>query len=148
MALRDVILPTLLSGSQSPRATRLRAWLRRAGPGRWLLQRIWRLLIRNYEGRVRDELIAEITPGDVVWDIGANTGEYTEIFASSVGSSGAVVAVEPTPASAQLCRDLIARLGFDNLTIIEAALSETPGKAFLRIDEARLPQQTNCPVIL
>ena len=45
--------------------------------------------------------------GDVVWDIGANVGLYTELFCKWVGPSGNVVAFEPNPeATAQLQKRL------------------------------------------
>ena len=50
-----------------------------------------------------------IKPGAVVWDIGANLGEWTLPFAAAVGRRGRVLAVEPAPRSAAaLARTLAA----------------------------------------
>ena len=56
-----------------------------------------------YEDRCFRALQQTVKPGDVVWDIGANVGLYTELFCKWVGPSGNVVAFEPNPeAMAQL----------------------------------------------
>lgn len=36
-------------------------------------------------------------PGDCVWDVGANIGHYTRLFAGRVGAEGTVFAFEPSP---------------------------------------------------
>ncbi len=58
------------------------------------------MLRRNteYEERFHKALESTIHPGDVVWDVGANEGLFTEIFCRWVGPKGHVVAFEPNPA--------------------------------------------------
>lgn len=57
-------------------------------------QRVWGFLEQN------------IRTGDVVWDVGANRGEFTKIFSVLVGSTGFVCAFEPHPATySLLCSD-------------------------------------------
>lgn len=51
----------------------------------------------GYEQRFDDYMMSRIAPGDVVWDVGANVGHFTERFLSAVGPSGKVVAFEPSP---------------------------------------------------
>lgn len=53
---------------------------------------------RRYEDLFGSALLAEVRQGDIVWDIGANLGLYTEQFLSCVGANGAVCAFEPVPA--------------------------------------------------
>ena len=53
---------------------------------------------KGYEEAFHLSLIAAIRPGDTIWDIGANVGHYTQLFAEKTGPSGCVVAFEPVPA--------------------------------------------------
>jgi FkbM family methyltransferase len=52
---------------------------------------------KDYEHRFDRSFLAQVKPGDCVWDIGANRGLYTERLSASVGSAGRVVAFEPSP---------------------------------------------------
>lgn len=56
-------------------------------------------------GRVSDVLAKAVRPGDVVWDVGAGDGKFSELFCQLVGSGGAVVAFEPQSALCELIRD-------------------------------------------
>jgi len=52
---------------------------------------------QEYEDRFGTAINSQIQSGDVVWDIGANLGIYTQIFLEGVSSNGQVVAFEPAP---------------------------------------------------
>jgi FkbM family methyltransferase len=52
--------------------------------------------------------LAELRPGDVVFDVGANIGVFTVLMARIVGPTGRVVAYEPEPANLLLLRDNVA----------------------------------------
>jgi FkbM family methyltransferase len=54
---------------------------------------------KNYEEAFDFALMSELKPGDVIYDIGANIGDYTEKFAQRVGAQGLVAAFEPSPAA-------------------------------------------------
>jgi FkbM family methyltransferase len=54
-------------------------------------------LNQGYEEHLHRALEKTVKPGDVVWDIGANVGIYTELFCKWVGPEGRVVAFEPNP---------------------------------------------------
>lgn len=54
-------------------------------------------LNREYEADLKKILEQTVRPGDVVWDVGANVGVYTELFCKWVGPEGGVVAFEPNP---------------------------------------------------
>jgi FkbM family methyltransferase len=59
----------------------------------------------EYEMSYDKNLQSQINRGDVIWDIGANIGYYTNLFSDIVGSSGNVIAFEPSPINYQnLCR--------------------------------------------
>jgi FkbM family methyltransferase len=61
--------------------------------------------LRDYEEEFHNAIFEELNAGDLVWDVGANVGFYTKIFAEKVGSGGKVVAFEPAPETYnELCR--------------------------------------------
>ena len=57
-----------------------------------------------YEPVLTVELIRHLRSGGVVLDIGAHVGLHTLLFSGRVGPSGKVLAVEPSPANADLLR--------------------------------------------
>ncbi len=71
---------------------------------------------------------ADISPGDVVFDIGANLGAYSLLFAQWVGPAGHVYAFEPAP-EARRGLDRHVRLNHcdDRVTISPHAVSGAPG---------------------
>jgi FkbM family methyltransferase len=73
-------------------------------------------------------------PGATVLDIGANYGTFALSLAKAVGEGGRVVAVEPTPDTADCLRASIAENGFSHLELVEAALSDTAGTLHLRLE--------------
>ncbi len=52
---------------------------------------------RGYETRYDNHFSATLREGDCVWDVGANIGYYTRMFANRIGSTGKVFAFEPSP---------------------------------------------------
>jgi hypothetical protein len=78
-------------------AVRARALGQRLGILRPIVRAFRWLLSKSYEEQFHRSLLDAIHPGDLVWDIGANVGVYTFLFADRVGPSGAVVAFEPSP---------------------------------------------------
>jgi FkbM family methyltransferase len=72
-----------------------------------------------------------LRPGDIVYDVGANSGEVTKALASVVGIAGHVYAFEPNA-------EIIAALNSSkpsNVTVIEKAVSDNCGFATLYLDE-------------
>lgn len=51
---------------------------------------------KSYEDKFMKALLPNLKEGDCVWDVGANVGYYTSMFADIVGSKGKVVAFEPS----------------------------------------------------
>src|SRR5262245_61235919 len=77
-----------------------------------------------------------VSPGDLVFDIGAHAGNRVRGFAS-LGCR--VVALEPQPDFARLLRSLFRRSS--QITIIEAAVAEVSGRRWLSLSE-RTPTVT------
>ncbi|HSS19400.1 MAG TPA: FkbM family methyltransferase [Pyrinomonadaceae bacterium] len=84
----------------------------------------------GWEEDAQNLMKKHIKPQDVVYDIGANYGIHTLLFARLVGQPGHVYAFEPVP-------DIHAELGvnvglnnFHNVTTLKMAVSEHAGPAF------------------
>lgn len=86
------------------------------------------------EEPVIKDLLSEISPGDVFYDIGANVGMYT-CFAGKNDDSGMVFAFEPHPKNADR---LMQNLKLNNVSanIKRVALSNESGTAQLEIQES------------
>ncbi len=99
-----------------------------------------RYLYGIHEYTASSVFVAQIAPGSLVLDIGANLGEYTVLAARSTGDRGHVIAYEPNPGA----RDRLARNvevnGFSNVRVSPEALSSEDGEATLRVphDESGL----------
>jgi FkbM family methyltransferase len=77
----------------------VRAWL--SGKP-WLLERVFRLVGKPY-GEIAI-FRAIVRKGDVIFDIGANTGQYACLFCTLAGKEGSVHAFEPIPPTFAMLR--------------------------------------------
>lgn len=75
---------------------------------------------RGYEAAFDDAMLAEIGPGDTVWDVGANIGYYTAKFSDQVGVDGRVLAFEPFPQTVARLVDAVSDL--PNVTVVSKGL--------------------------
>lgn len=71
--------------------------------------------------------------GDIVLDIGAWNGAELPVWSRAVGPTGHVYAVEADPAFYKKMLKVVELLGLDNVTCINAAISDTDGIANLGI---------------
>jgi ubiquinone/menaquinone biosynthesis C-methylase UbiE len=73
--------------------------------------------------RLRERTIAalELRSGDAVLDVACGTGLSFPMLAAAVGSTGRVAGIELSPDMARLAKDRIARRGWRNVRLIEAA---------------------------
>ena len=77
-----------------------------------------------------DAFRRDVTAGDIVFDVGANLGAYTLLFAQWVGRSGRVFAFEPAPEPLDGLRRLLdANEVSSRVTVLNAAVSATDGTA-------------------
>jgi FkbM family methyltransferase len=90
----------------------------------------------EYEKFFLAALKKSIKPDDVVWDIGANVGLYTEPFLNWVGQNGTVVAFEPLPKAFDfLMHKFKTEQTTKRLKIMGLALSDYCGEAvFIETD--------------
>ena len=77
-----------------------------------------------------------VKPGMAVVDIGANIGCLTMLFASLVGPSGRVVAVEPNPENIKLLEASRRVNGFDQVLVIQAAAGRHTGLLTLNVSHS------------
>jgi len=90
--------------------------------------------IGTYEASRQRALERLVTPGMVVYDLGANVGFYTLLAARLVGADGLVVAFEPLPRNLHYLRRHVALNACGNVMVIDAAVSDRAGVATLRAD--------------
>ena len=82
-----------------------------------------------------DAFRRDVTPGDVVLDVGANLGAYTLLFAQWVGPSGRVLAFEPAPEPREGLMRLLEANGLSSrVKVVQAAVSDAEGSAIFRAD--------------
>lgn len=84
----------------------------------------------SYELEKRKAFERIITPGSVVYDIGANVGYFSLLAAVLVKPEGHVVAFEPLPRNIRYLRKHIELNKLTNITVIEGAVSDHAGEAF------------------
>ncbi len=83
-----------------------------------------------------------VKPGDTCWDIGANIGFYTCLFAEQVGTTGAVVAYEPALQTCRYLEENIALNRFRNTTVINEGLGNSAARRPLYYSAAALTEGT------
>ena len=79
---------------------------------------------RDWEPHVGHVLAAELKPGNVYLDVGANVGVMAFQAARLVGPQGRVIAVEPSPANADLFRRSMLANGLDTVRLHQIAASD------------------------
>lgn len=72
--------------------------------------------------------------GKAALDVGANIGTYTVRLSDSVGPTGAVIALEPDPQTAEWLRQNVEQNSCTNVTVIQAAAGEEISTASFRRD--------------
>lgn len=119
-----------------------------------------RFIYRNIKARFRDQhqeikaLRANIRPGDIVVDCGANKGSYIWTLSRAVGRRGKVIAFEPQPRLADYLRQMVSSCDLKNVHIEEKGVSNHSGRMPLFVPdggsspsaslEQSLKQRANC----
>jgi FkbM family methyltransferase len=92
----------------------------------------------NLESPVQEAMVRHLSPGGVMYDIGANIGFFSLLGARLVGPEpGHVYAFEPAPANAEAIEVNAARNEFSNITVIAQAVGATEQRVRLQlVDDA------------
>jgi len=72
-------------------------------------------------------------PGDVAFDVGANSGYYALLLSRLAGPGGRVFAFEPVASTAALLRRNLARNGAANVDVVALALSDGDGSVHMSV---------------
>jgi FkbM family methyltransferase len=83
----------------------------------------------SYEAEKQRKIIEFIRPGMVCWDVGANVGFYTLLFAELVSGGGRVFAFEPFRPNVELLRRHVEMNRYQNVRIFPCALGGFDGEA-------------------
>jgi len=78
----------------------------------------------------------EISPGDVVIDIGGHIGYFTLIFAKLVGSEGKVFTFEPEPTNFEILRKNVEMNCYQNVVLEQKAVSDKNGTCELFVGQS------------
>ena len=84
-----------------------------------------------YEQRVHQALTSAVRPGDIVWDVGANVGVYSELFCQWVGKDGCVVAFEPFADSCRQIRERLPDCAWLQVENVALGDTETTGRLLM-----------------
>ena len=88
---------------------------------------------REVDHKVMLEKIAR--PGMRIFDIGGNIGYYPLMELALLKGTGALIAVEPSPSNVALLKKNLRLNGYENVPVIEAAVSGKPGKRTFYVSE-------------
>lgn len=83
----------------------------------------------TYEMELQRAIQDWVKPGNVVYDLGANVGYVSLLFARAVGPQGRVFAFEPLPANQARLRQNVGLNPGINVQLIPAAAAERSGRA-------------------
>jgi len=80
-----------------------------------------------------DVFRSHLKKGMTFLDLGANIGFYTLFGRSIIGLSGKIFAFEPHPSNTKLIKSSIKHNSFENITVVEAAVSNFEGNTTLNV---------------
>jgi FkbM family methyltransferase len=105
----------------------------------WLLQAVFRVLGKPYLEIAIFRSV--VRPGDTVFDLGANTGQYTCLFSTLVGVRGAVHSFEPIPPTFAMLQKNVARhSGKCPVFLNNAAVGDSEGRIKMFVADGRFTE--------
>jgi FkbM family methyltransferase len=111
-----------------------------------------RQVIKKFEKKVnekeRDYLLSAIKEGQTVLDVGAHVGAFSYFMRQGVGDTGKVYAFEPQSMPYQLLLQHTQRLHWNNVAVLNLALSDSKGTVKLHIPSNKGRADTEGATIL
>src|SRR5437588_559430 len=111
-----------------------------------------RQIIKKFEKKVnkkeRAYLLSAIKEGQTVLDVGAHVGAFSYFIRQAVGDTGKVYAFEPQSMPRQLLLQHKQRLHWDNVTVLNLALSDSKGTVKLHIPSHKGKVDTESATLL
>src|SRR2546422_9529096 len=112
------------------------------GPCRGILYRVfpgygWAYIYGGWERRLVRLMTGLISPGSLLYDVGANYGMHTLLFARRVGLSGRGYAFEPHPGVFSCLKEQLDLNGFRTVVPVCKAVCEESGTGFFDETEQR-----------
>jgi FkbM family methyltransferase len=81
----------------------------------------------EYEKEFSSMVLEHLRPGNIVFEIGSNIGQYSMVMASKVGENGMVVCVEPDSDNFAFLSFNVLKNHCSNVRLINAAVSDKEG---------------------
>lgn len=91
----------------------------------------------TYEQHKQKLFEGEVSSGQVVFDVGANSGFYTLLASELVGPSGQVVAFEPLPSNLKYMGQHLVLNGVANVRVVDSAVTDVDGVARFEVEQSR-----------
>ena len=95
----------------------------------------WAPIYGGWESAAQKVYLHLIKTGEAVYDLGANTGIHSLLFAKLVGRTGKVYAFEPLPDNRQEIENIKHLNQVENIQIIDKAISNYSGTATFKIGD-------------
>lgn len=97
---------------------------------KWIIDSgVHRYWLGTYELEKQDKFSQMVSSENIVFDIGANVGFYSLLASILVGDQGRVISFEPVKRNINYLRQHLEINKIDNVTVIEAAVSDMNGLA-------------------
>ena len=90
----------------------------------------WAPIIGGWEAGAQAVYCRFVKKGDVVYDLGANTGLHSLLFSRLVGSNGQVFAFEPVPNNVRHIDKVIHLNRTSNIRVVSKAVSDITGNIY------------------
>lgn len=88
-------------------------------------------LTGKWENNVSEALENNLSKGDNVIDVGGHYGTHAVLMRKLVGEEGKVIVFEPNPFNKKLIENTISRNGFENVEVVNSAVSDEEGEKVL-----------------
>lgn len=88
----------------------------------------------EYEKEFNAIIMEQIKPGDLVFEIGSNIGQYSLQIAEKIGESGKLICVEPDSDNFAFLSFNVLKNGIKNVKLIKAAVADHEGQTIFYKD--------------